>query len=119
MVPELANVLPSIIRECAANGVRRLWLFGSATGAGPRPFLPDSDIDLLVEFGSAEIGQRGLRHPLFTLPAMLERIAGRRVQLTENVAFENPYFRDRVMATRELIYDAELEQTALGHSSLR
>ena len=115
MVPEVAHILPQLIEACRRHGVSRMWLFGSATGRGDRPFTAGSDIDLLVEFGAVPPEERGLDHPLITLPEKLEAIAGRPVQLTENAEFRNPYFAESVEATRELIYDAADEKAAVGH----
>jgi predicted nucleotidyltransferase len=72
---------------CAAYGVRRLRLFGSATSE--RFDRTTSDIDFLVEFAP------GVAHPFdayFGLKEDLERLAGRSVDVVMSDAVRNPYF---------------------------
>lgn len=114
MVDLIANVLPQLVEACRRNGVSKLWLFGSATGASSKPFTPSSDIDLLVEFNSSVV-ERGLSHPLFTLPAQIEAMTGRPTQLTENLPFRNPFFRDEILRTRVPLYDDESEEAVVGY----
>jgi predicted nucleotidyltransferase len=73
--------------------------FGSAVGESFDP--ESSDVDFLVEFdirpGFDYFGT------YFGLKEGLERILGRPVDV---VSVRNPYFRDRVMQTREPVYAA-------------
>lgn len=118
MVADVRNILPKLIDICRSHGVRCAWVFGSATGRGVHAFTAESDLDLLVEFDDLAVSGRGFNHPLFRLPELLEPLVGRRVQVTENQPFENPYFRDHVMKSRELIYDDRREEAPVGHPSI-
>lgn len=93
------QVPQQLLRDfCRRNGIRRLALFGSVLRDD---FAPSSDVDVLVEF---EPGVRvGLR--FFALEQELSRLLGRKVDLN-TPAFLSRYFRDRVLAEAETVYDA-------------
>ncbi len=44
--------------------------------------------------------------PIFGLKEGLERLLGRAVDVVSAMSIRNPYFRDRVMQTREPLYAA-------------
>ena len=84
---------------CRRNGIRRLWLFGSVLRAD---FGPDSDVDFLVDF------QPDARAGLLDMAAMeieLGRLLGRKVDLRTPAEISR-HFREQVMASAELQYDA-------------
>lgn len=84
---------------CRELSVRRLDVFGSAASG---VFDVDtSDVDVLVEF---EAGPDFDHY--FALKEGLEEIIGRPVDVVTPSGLANPYFRRRVMQTRELIYAA-------------
>ncbi|HUR18635.1 MAG TPA: nucleotidyltransferase domain-containing protein [Acidimicrobiales bacterium] len=84
---------------CAAHGIRRLRLFGSALHGRLRP---DSDIDLLVEFEqSRSPGLLGIAALELELGDML----GRSVDL-RTLHDLSRYFRDEVAAEARTLYDA-------------
>jgi len=87
---------------CRALSVRRLDLFGSAVDDSFD--VESSDIDVLVEFDS----QPGFNHfdGYFSLKEGLERLLGRPVDVVSATSIRNPYFRQRVLDTRELLYAA-------------
>lgn len=83
---------------CRRHHIRRLAIFGSALRDD---FRPDSDVDVLVEFEPGHVP--GLA--FFGMEIELSEILGRKVDLnTRN--FLSPYFRDRVIAEAEVMYDA-------------
>ena len=86
-----------LIEICRLHGVKSVALFGSfAKGdAGP-----DSDVDVLVEFG----GPVGLL-ALVRLERELSEAMGRRVDLLTREAI-SPHLRDEIMRSRQVIYDA-------------
>jgi predicted nucleotidyltransferase len=87
---------------CRGLGVRRLDLFGSAVGDGFD--LDSSDVDVLAEFtGGAGFDYFGI---YFALKEGLEQILGRPVDVVTATGMRNPYFRDQVLRTRELLYAA-------------
>ncbi|MGC5166565.1 nucleotidyltransferase family protein [Luteimicrobium sp. DT211] len=90
-----------LARICAAHGVRRLRLFGSAVSGGFNPLC--SDYDFLVEF------EPGADHPFdryFDLKEDLEALVGREVDLVMSDAVRNPYFAASAGARAELLYAA-------------
>lgn len=84
---------------CRELSVRRLDVFGSAVSG---TFNVDtSDVDVLVEFATGPDFDR-----YFALKEGLEKIIGRPVDVVTPSGMTNPYFRRRVMQTREPIYAA-------------
>jgi predicted nucleotidyltransferase len=85
---------------CREFEVRRLDVFGSAA----RGTATDaSDIDLLVEFIEPEV------HPakrFFGLLHRLEDALHCQVDLLTIGSLRNPYFRERVLAERTVVYEA-------------
>lgn len=99
---ELIEAKRTRIEElCRRLDVRRLDLFGSATGDS---FDATSDVDVLVEFdvrpGFDYFGT------FFELKEGLEEILDRPVDLVSVTSIRNPYFRQTVMRTREQLYAA-------------
>jgi uncharacterized protein len=100
--PSVEAALPEIAALCERLGVRRLGLFGSATGPAFDP--GSSDIDVLVEFGSDR--NAGYFDSYFSLKEGLELILGRRVDVVARSAIRNPYFLEQVQQQREQLYAA-------------
>ncbi len=96
-IPVDKNVLASICRE---HGVAKLSLFGSVLR---NDFDPQrSDVDLLVEFAPGE------SKSLFKIVRMqnaLTQLFGRDVDLTTPGSLSK-YFRDAVLETAVVLYDA-------------
>lgn len=88
---------------CRRLGVRRLDVFGSAVA--DTFDLETSDIDVLVEFAHDRPGFDYF-DTYFTLKESLEELLGRAVDVVSVASIRNPYFRDRVMRTREPLYAA-------------
>ena len=91
-----------IEKLCREIGVRRLDLFGSATGDSFDE--ASSDVDVLVEFAATP----GFDYfgAYFDLKEGLEAILGRPVDVVTASSVRNPYFRERVMQTKEPLYAA-------------
>lgn len=87
---------------CVRCHVRRLDLFGSATGDAFD--LVRSDLDFLVEFLPLRPGEHFDAY--FGLLEGLEHLFSRPVDLVEAQAMRNPYFIRRVNESRMLIYAA-------------
>lgn len=98
----IASKRAEIEALCQRLGVRRLDLFGSALD--DRFDEKKSDIDVLVEFAR----RQGFDYvdAYFALKEGLEKIFGRPVDVVSVTGIRNPYFRDEVMRTRELLYAA-------------
>jgi uncharacterized protein len=101
MHPVVESKRTEIAALCRQLGVRRLDVFGSATGADFD--LERSDVDVLVEFSAVTGG--GIR-VYFALKDGLEGILGRPVDVVSTRAIRNPYFSAQVQATREPLYAA-------------
>nr|WP_321182470.1 nucleotidyltransferase domain-containing protein [Mycobacterium kansasii] len=84
---------------CRQLSVRRLDVFGSAVSDSFD--IDTSDVDVLVEF---EAGPDFDHY--FALKEGLEKIIGRPVDVVTLSGLANPYFKQRVMQTREPIYAA-------------
>jgi predicted nucleotidyltransferase len=83
---------------CRRNHIRKLAFFGSVLRDD---FTHESDVDVLVEF---EPGTRvGLR--FFGMERELSEILGHKVDLN-TPGFLGKYFRDKVIAEAEVLYDA-------------
>ncbi len=102
MVQPIANRIAELEELCRRCSVLRLDLFGSATDASR--FGPDSDLDFLVEFQPALVSGRADAY--FALLFGLQELFGRPVDLVMSSAIVNPYFRESVEASRELLYAA-------------
>lgn len=87
---------------CRRFEVKRLDLFGSATTADFKPEV--SDLDFVVEF--VPQGWEGASDRYFGLLWALEDLYGRKIDLIEEEAIRNPYFRRGVEETRRLLYAA-------------
>jgi predicted nucleotidyltransferase len=92
----------AVERLCREVGVKRLDLFGSATGDDFDP--EKSDLDFLVEFGPLPPGRRF--DAFFDLRDGLEAVFERSVDLVTSRGIRNSYFRRSVQATRRSLYAA-------------
>ena len=100
MVPVIKEKQAQLIDLCRLFKVKRLELFGSATGEG---FDADrSDLDFLVEFEPSAPAEHARRY--FGLLAALRDTFGRKVDLVEIKAVRNPYFREDIEATKVVVY---------------
>jgi len=103
MVSHLQTLQPQIAALCRHFHVRRLELFGSAVDS--RRFEPDrSDVDLLVEFEPLPRGTYADQY--FGLLEALGTLLGQPIDLVVERSIRNPYFRESVQASRELLYAA-------------
>jgi predicted nucleotidyltransferase len=104
MIPHVERHRADLEALCRRFRVRRLELFGSAVTGGFRPQGEVSDLDFLVEFGPPT--GPGYADRYFGLLESLEALFGRPVDLVVASAIKNPYFREMVEKTKELIYAA-------------
>jgi len=100
MIGVLEDKRAEITALCKHYRVRRLDVFGSAATG---PFDPQrSDVDFLVEFQPLPPGQRAEAY--FGLLEALQALLGRPVDLVVARAIQNPYFRQAVDSSREVLY---------------
>lgn len=98
----LADELPEIEAICRRHGVRRLELFGSATGEAFDP--ATSDLDFLYEIEPPP--GMGYADAYFGLREALEALFERPVDLVSLRAVRNPYFLENIAPSRRLLYAA-------------
>lgn len=102
MIEQVERHRASLEALCRRFGVRRLELFGSAVAGGFQT--ETSDLDFLVDFEPP--AGPGYADRYFGLLESLEGLFGQPVDLVVASAIKNPYFRDMVEKTKELIYAA-------------
>ena len=83
---------------CRRHHVRRLAFFGSVLR---EEFHPDSDVDVLVEFGPGHAP--GLA--FFSMEEELSKILGRKADLN-TPQFVSQHFRGRVLAEAQVAFDS-------------
>ncbi len=93
--------IDKIIEICKRFHVRKLWVFGSILT--PR-FREESDIDLCVDFDWDRIPLLESANNFFGFQFALEDLLGRKVDLTDDSAVKNKYFREELDEKRRLIY---------------
>jgi hypothetical protein len=98
MSPRIAIPSQAVADFCRRHHIRRLALFGSVLRDD---FRPDSDVDVLVEFEEGHTP--GL--DFFSMQDELSELLGRKVDLN-TPGFLSAYFKDRVLAEAEVLYDA-------------
>ena len=100
IIPLVASRKQQIRNLCRRHHVKRLDVFGSAVNGDFRP--DESDIDFLVQFDDSPEGQQF--ETRFQLTEELKALFGRSVDLIDDSAIQNPYFREELDQTREPIH---------------
>ena len=88
-----------VVALCKMYKVKDMFVFGSVL---TDKFTNESDIDLLVDFNTKEIDDYFTN--FFDLKYALQDLLGRDVDLVENSAIKNVYFRRNVDANKRRIY---------------
>ncbi|TVQ28164.1 MAG: nucleotidyltransferase [Spirochaetaceae bacterium] len=86
-----------LVEICRAHGTKSVALFGSVVRGDAGP---DSDIDVLVEFGRP-VGLLAL----VRLERELSEAMGRDVDLLTSDAI-SPHLRDEILRSRQVVYEA-------------
>ena len=84
---------------CSRHKVRRLFVFGSVL---TDRFKKDSDIDLVVDFQGVDLYEYADNY--FDLKESLEKLFKRDVDLLEEKAIKNPYLRQSIDSSKQLVY---------------
>jgi predicted nucleotidyltransferase len=105
----IAQNRTALAELCRRFGVRRLYVFGSAASDQMQA---TSDVDFLVEMADRQPSPAYADRYLDFADA-LEQLIGRRVDLVTDQAIRNPYFRQEVDATRQLVYGPPDEEAAV------
>ena len=96
----IQNHINAINKLCKSHKVKSLYAFGSVL---TDRFNDDSDIDLVVDFQPQEVLDYGDNY--YDLKFSLQEILKRPVDLLEETAIKNPYFRQSLEKERQLIYE--------------
>lgn len=86
---------------CYKHKVARLFVFGSILNDS---FKKSSDIDFLVDF--SEISLYDYADNYFDLKKSLENLLKHKIDLLEDKAVKNPYLRQSIDSSKQLIYGA-------------
>jgi predicted nucleotidyltransferase len=84
---------------CTKHKVSRLFVFGSIL---KNKLKKNSDIDLIVVFDEIDVYEYADNY--FDLKFSLENLFKRNVDLLEDKAINNPYLRQSIDSTKQLIY---------------
>lgn len=110
MVAIIEHKRTALAELCRRYEVERLYLFGSA--AQGHFDAHRSDLDFLVSFVNREpTGEYADRYLGFADD--LERLFGRPVDLVTEQSIRNPYLRNEVESTRQLVYEQSDKETAV------
>ena len=90
---------PDIIKLYKTHKVKSLYAFGSVLSDD---FNNESDIDLIVDFSKMDVEDYADNY--FDFKFALEKLLERPVDLLEERAINNPYFRRAVNEQRKFIY---------------
>lgn len=88
-----------IDKLCEFHKVKSLYVFGSVL---TDDFNEESDIDLIVDFTSVNIEEYADNY--FDFKFSLQDILKRPIDLLEEKAIKNPYFKQTVNQQRQLVY---------------
>jgi predicted nucleotidyltransferase len=88
-----------IDRLCEYHKVRKLYAFGSVL---TDEFSNESDIDLIVDFDNMDVVRYADNY--YDFKFSLQDILKRPVDLLEEKAIKNPYFRKAISQKRQLVY---------------
>ncbi len=95
----LKNHLSDISKLCESHKVKALYAFGSVL---TEKFNDESDVDLVVDFQNLDVLDYADNY--FDLKFSLEEILKRPIDLLEEKAIKNPYFKQNLDKQRQLIY---------------
>ena len=88
-----------IKRLCSIYNVKELYAFGSVLTT---KFDTESDVDLVVDFNPIDISTYADNY--YDFKFSLQKILKRHIDLLEEKAIKNPYFRQNLNQKRQLIY---------------
>jgi uncharacterized protein len=84
---------------CVKHKVARLFVFGSVLSGN---FKKNSDIDFIVDFEEVDLYDYADNY--FDFKFALEKIFNRSIDLLEDKAINNPYLRQSVDDSKQLVY---------------
>jgi predicted nucleotidyltransferase len=84
---------------CQSHKVKQLYAFGSVL---TDKFNTNSDIDLIVDFLQLDLLEYADNY--FDLKFALEKVFKRKIDLLEEKAIKNPFFKQAIKEQRQLLY---------------
>jgi predicted nucleotidyltransferase len=96
----LEPYMPKVYQLCQNHKVKSLYIFGSALTDS---FHDESDIDLIVDFAN-DIVLEDYADNYFELKFSLQDVFNRPIDLLEEKAIKNPYFKQYINQNKQLIY---------------
>jgi predicted nucleotidyltransferase len=84
---------------CNLHKVAKLFVFGSVL---TDRYKRSSDIDFVVDFSDVDLYEYADNY--FSLKSALESLLKRQVDLLEDKAIKNPYLRESIDSSKQLIY---------------
>ena len=88
-----------ISKLCSKHNVRQLFAFGSVL---TNNFGKESDVDLLVNFNEIDVAHYADNY--YDFKFSLQQLFQRSIDLLEDKAIKNPFFRKNLNQQRQLIY---------------
>ena len=95
----LESHINDIKKLCSDHKVKELYAFGSVL---TNHFNSESDIDFVVDFVPMDVSIYADNY--FDLKFSLQKLFNRSIDLLEEKAIKNPYFRENLNQQRQLIY---------------
>jgi len=95
----LDRYINSIVELCKKHKVRSLYAFGSVL---TEKFNKESDVDFIVDFENLPVDDYVDNY--FDLKFSLENLLKRPIDLLEDKAIKNPYFKQSVDKQKQLVY---------------
>lgn len=111
MSPKIRLERKAIADFCRRWKITEFALFGSVLR---EDFRPESDIDVLVSF---EPDARWSLSDLVEMEEQLTKLFGRRGHLVEREGLRNPFRRQSILSTREVIYAVRQDHRHAGRGS--
>lgn len=100
--------IQNIIALCRRHRVKSLAVFGSIL---TDRFTDESDVDILVDVES-EITYHTYADNFYSLYYALKSLLGREIDLVDSSSLKNPYFKQEVNDTKQVIYRNGVEIAA-------
>lgn len=107
MVSLVREHIEEIQALCEEYKMHRVWIFGSALD--PASFQDTSDIDFLYEPDKDRMSIREFLDNPYKIKESISELLGRKIDWVRYLPFRNPYFREEIEATKEIIYEYDPE----------
>lgn len=95
----LSQNISKIVLLCKIHKVKKLYAFGSVLAD---TFNDKSDIDLIVDF--EEVDELEYADNYFNFKFSLQEVLQRSIDLLEEKAIKNPYFKQSINRQKQLLY---------------